>query len=346
MNAELNNQEMSAIQISASIGKAWEDYIIHENSSSPSKRQCTYASSYELCDRKMVLYMTEGDKVLPFPTEVLAKFHRGNDRERNMIVDLTRVGQFANPQFNVVGQQERFELKDHKGRTAIVGKVDLRLDYGYRMPKIPVECKDWHSNLTDRIRNFDDVFENQWTRKGAYQLLCYLFASGEKNGILLLPGSGFPKLIPVELYPYLDKVEEFLQKAERALDHKEAGTLPDFIQDADECKRCSFYGSVCNPPTMSGEGVMVITDPEVEQMLERREELAEASKEYKKIDDKIKSRFRELEYGIAGKFLLHGSWGKNTVYEIPDEIKVKYMKTGDSKDSEPQGKFTLKITKL
>jgi hypothetical protein len=340
MATELMELEMTAEEYAKSIDAGWEAYINHEHGQAPGNRPYCYASSYEVCDRKMVLQMTQGDKVIPFPTEVLAKFHRGQDRERNMIVDLTRVGQFADPKFSVVGQQERFELRDHKGRVAIVGKVDLRLDYGHGRPSIPVECKDWHSTLTDRITCFEDLFDNPWTRKGGYQLLCYLYGAEEERGLLLLPRPGLPKLIPVELYASLGRVEEFLQKAELALDHKETGTLPNYILDAGECKRCPFYGKACNPPLLSGEGAQVITDPEVELMLERREELGEAAKEYGKIDSVIKKRFYGIETGIAGKFLLQGAKGKKTYYEYPKEIQDKYRKT------DPEGRFTLTITKV
>ncbi len=337
---ELKPVEISAESVAESINTAWQEYILQENRQAPSNRPYQYAGGYESCERKMVLLMTAGDKVTPFPVEVLAKFQRGRERERSIIVDLTRVGQFANPKFSVIGQQERFELRDHKGRVAIAGKVDLRLDYGHNRPRPPCEIKDWHVNLTDRINRFEDVFDNPWTRKGGYQLLCYLFGAGEKFGFLLLSRPGLPKLLPVELIPNLDRVEEFLQKAERALDHKAAGTLPDYIQDADECKRCQFYGSICNPPLLSGQGAQVITDPEIHQMLERRAEIEDAAKEYESIDKKIKSQFRGIERGIAGKFLLEGKWQKATSYAIPDEIKNKY------KEVDPKSKFVLHITKI
>ncbi len=338
--AELQPNDFTAQQFADNINSAWERYIQQEERQTPSRRQYTYAGSYEPCDRKLVLLMTDGEKVIPFPTETLARFKRGKDRERNMIIDLTRVGQFANPKFEVVGQQERFELRDHKGRVAIVGKVDLRIDYGRNQPSIPTECKDWDVHLTDRIKTFSDVFENPWTKKGGYQLLTYMYAAGEKYGFLLLPRPGLPKLLPVELLPNLDRVEEFLMKAERALDHKEAGTLPDYIQDASECKRCPFMGSTCNPPIMSGEGAQIITDPVIEQMLERHHELEDAADECERLDKKLKAALRGVEIGVAGKFFIEGKWGKQTTYEMPDDIKAQYQKT------DPKGRFTLKFTKL
>ncbi len=338
--AELSKMPQDAQTFADSIMRGWEQYIQAEERQTPSNRQYTYAGSYEPCDRKLLLLMIAGDKVIPFPTETLARFKRGKDRERNMIIDLTRVGQFSDPRFSVIGQQERFELRDHKGRIAIVGKVDLRLEYGHRQAKPPVEIKDWDVHLTNKINCFDDVFENQWARKGGFQLLCYLYAAGEQYGFLLLPRPGLPKLIAVELLPNLGRMEEFLAKAERVLDHKEAGTTPDYIADAAECRRCAFYGSACNPPLMSGEGSQVITDPEVEKMLERRHELEDAADEFARIDKDIKTRLRGVELAIAGKFLLEGKFSKSTKDNTPAKVKKLYQTV------DPKGRFTLTITKV
>jgi hypothetical protein len=340
MATELHSINLTPDQYTESISTAFERYIEFEQRQTPSRRQYCYAGSFEPCERKLVLLMTDGEKVVPFPTDTLAKFHRGKERERGMIIDLTRAGQYATPRYSVIGQQERFELRDHKGRVAIVGKVDLRLDYGRNAPCPPVEIKDWDPNMTAKMRTFDDVLDGQWTRKGAYQLLCYLFGAGESWGLLALPRPGLPRLIPVELFRYLDRVEEFLMKAERALDHREAGTLPDHIQDAAECKRCQFYGSVCNPPLMSGQGAVILTDPELEAMLDRREELKEAALEYDGLDEDVKKKLRGVEQGVAGKYLIEGKWGKSSRVELPPDLKKEYTKT------DPKGRFTISITKL
>ena len=170
-------------------------------------------------------------------------------------------------------------------------------------------------------------------------MLCYMWGVGAEYGFLLLARPGLPKLIPVRLFDHLDLVEEFLQKAEAALDHKEAGTLPDYITDLDECRRCPFFGRVCNPPT-AATGAQVLTDPELELMLDRREELKEAAREYDDLDEDVKQRLRGVETGVAGKFLIEGKWGKHTTYEIPKDVKRKYEKV------DPKGRFTLTITKL
>jgi hypothetical protein len=288
----------------------------------------------------MVLEMVACDQLPAFEANTLAKFRRGDDRERDLLADLTRIGRDAQPAFQIMGQQERFELKDRKGRIAIAGKTDARLvfpDLGFRPP---LEVKAWSPQITDCIETFADVFESPWTRPGGYQLLSYLFGSNQPFGFLLLDRSGLPRLLPVELDQHLDRMEDFLSRSEEAIDHQRAGTLPDYLEgEPAECQRCSFYGSTCNPP-LSSLGAKVLTDPDLEAELERREELRQAGQEYDRLDKTVKAKLRGVEMGIVGAFVVNGKWSKTSRLELPADVKARHTVT------DPKGRFTLEITRL
>jgi len=327
---------MNAIEIADRIGDCWAAHLTRsQRPGTPHPH--VYASAWRNCDRRIVYEMTHADQLPPRPADVLAKFRRGDDRERDLLADLTRIGRDAEPPFKVIGQQERFELKDHKSRTAIVGKVDARLEID--SVRAPLEVKAWSPYLVERIETFADLFENPWTQSGGYQLLSYLYGAGEPFGFLLLDRSGLPRLLPVELEANLDRMEAFLVKAERALDHVQAGTLPDFLDDPSECRRCPWYGHTCNPP-LSATGVELLTDPELEAALERREQLKAAGEEFNHLDRDLKSRLRGIESGLAGCFQISGRWGKQSRLELPADLKKQYTVT------DPKGRFTLEITRL
>jgi len=183
-------------QIADTVKSAWSAFLTAKQRPNQ-PHDYVYASSYRACERRMVYELVSAEQLPPWPADVLAKFRRGEDRERDLLADLSRIGRDAEPTFSLVGQQERFALKDHKGRTAIVGKVDARLQVnGVRAP---LEVKAWSPQLVDRIETFEDLFEGPWTRSGAYQLLSYLYGAGEPFGFLLLDRSGLPVLLPVEL---------------------------------------------------------------------------------------------------------------------------------------------------
>ena len=297
-----------------------------------------YASAYRTCERRMVYEMTRPEKLPPWPAEVLARFRRGDDRERDLLSDLGRIGRDAEPSFSVIGQQESFKLKDRKGRVAISGKVDARIAIAGARP--PLEVKAWSPMMVDRIETFADLFDNPWTRSGAHQLLAYLWGAGEPFGFLLLDRSGIPKLLPVELDAHVDRMEDFLARAERAIDHVEAKTLPSFLEgDAAECKRCAWYGTECNPPLIA-KGAVVLTDPELIKRLARRDELAAGAREFDRLDKAIKEELRGIEEGIAGPFVINGKYQKKTTVDVPPEIKKQYTTT------DPKGGFRIEIVRL
>jgi hypothetical protein len=300
----------------------------------------------------MVMELVMPDQQVPFDVQALARFRRGNDRERDLLADLSRIGRNATPEFSIVGQQDSFKVKDRRGRQIISGKVDAFLKFTnapIRTPPIPLEVKAWHSNIVDRLETFADVFEQPWTRSGGYQLLAYLYGQGLPLGFLVLDRSGLPKLLPVVLEENLDRMEEFLSKSESAVDHallwvgakedEKDAALPPFIDDPSECRRCPFYGAACNPP-LSAPDVQIFTEPAFEAMLQRWHDLKEPGQEWKGLDERLKKQLRGLENGLAGAFALRGSWSKYSRLDLPEDVRKQYTVV------DPKGKYHLEIVRL
>jgi hypothetical protein len=299
-----------------------------------------YASAWRVCERRMVYELTVPEQATPWDPFTLAKFRRGSDRERDLLADLTRIGRNADPPFRIVGQQERFRVKDRKDRYVLSGKVDAFLELDDPTWRAPLEVKSWAPSLVERIESFADVLENPWTRGGAYQVLAYLYGHSQPNGFLVLDRSGLPKLIPVTLDDYLEEMEEFLVRAERVVDHALAGTLPPYLEgDAAECKRCPFFGGTCNPP-LEAQGTTVIDDPDLEAELERWHSLRPPGREYNDLDQRLKQRLRGIEHGIIGPFSITGVWSRYNRLELPALVRKQFTKV------DPKGRFTLEIERL
>lgn len=324
--------------IAKAVEEAWAAFLLAERRLPNPHPTHVYASAWRPCERRMVYEMTVPDQQPPFDAFTLARFRRGNDRERDLLADLARMGRNATPPFQVIGQQDAFKVRDRRGRYVISGKVDAFLSIE-RM-KAPIEVKAWSPQLVDRIETFTDLFDNVWTRSGGYQLLAYLYGHGDPVGFMVLDRSGLPKLVPVVLEEHLDRMEDFLAKAERCVDHAQAETLPPFLEgDAAECRRCPFYGGVCQPP-LGAADVQVFTDAELEADLERWHALRDAGKEWASLDDKLKKRLRGTENGIAGPFSITGKWVKLSRLELPEELKRQHTVT------DPKGKFFLTIERF
>lgn len=328
---------LAPADIATAIEKGWEDFLLADRRTASAHPNYVYASAWRTCERRMVYELTVPDQQQPFDADTLARFRRGNDRERDIVADLSRIGRNATPEFRIVGQQDAFKLKDRRGRQVISGKVDGFLEVDRQ--RAPLEVKSWSPFIVDRIESFDDLFDNPWTRSGGYQLLSYLFGHEMPVGFMLLDRSGIPKALPVVLDRHLDRMEEFLAKSERVVDHALAGTLPAFIEDASECRRCPFYGAVCNPP-LSAKDVQVFTDPMFESELQWWHDHKDVAKQWNSLDDRIKKQLRGVENAIAGPFSILGTWGKSSRVELPAALKKQYTVT------DPKGRFTLEITRL
>lgn len=340
-------------ELARNISEGFRQYIEQtERRSRGGAREYVYASAWRACTRQMALEMLESDKLPEWSADTLANFRRGKDRERDLLADFTRAGRNSDPSFEVVGREERFELRDHKGRVCIVGKVDAQLKIG--RSSHPLEVKSWNVNTVARIETFEDLFTNRWTRSGAHQILAYLLAKNEPLGFFLLDRNGLPLLLEVELEKHLHRIEDFLARAEIALDAVDwkrfpsdgRDMMPPYIKDASECKYCGFYGSVCNPPSFSA-GAELIVDESTVQMVERYAAMQEAGEEYETLDKAIKKKFRGTDMALVGSVLLEGRWKPGVRYDLSDEAKEKIdaiKKPFATKDS--KFAYSLKVTKL
>jgi len=328
---------VTAAEGQALIERSWVAWL--EKDRRASKPHATvWASSWRACDRRMVYDLVVPDQQLPFDADTLARFQRGNDRESDLFQHLVHIGKTSTPTFAIEGQQQRFEVKGRDG-VVITGRVDGFLRFKDEKQRAPIECKAWHPNVVERIATFEDVFENVWTRGGGYQLLAYLFDSGEPYGFMLLDRSGLPRLLLVEMSgDHWRRMEAFLAKAERAVEHAKAGTLPDYIDDQAECKRCPFYGHVCQPP-LQAKGA-VLTDPELEAALEEWWALRESGKRWRDLDEQVKKQLRGVEAAVAGHFSISGKWGTQAKLTLPPEIRKQFT------ISDPKGRFTLEVERL
>lgn len=306
--------------------------------STPAPHPTVYASARRECDRRMYYELTMPDAQQPPTTELLAKFDRANQRERDLSILLQRAGREADPSFTVVEQQRRAVIDGRNGRPVITGKVDLFLKFANGI-SVPAEIKTYSQYISDRLKSADDLVENKYTRSSVYQLLAYLFATAQPIGLFIIDRAGMPLLLPLVLFHHLDRCEAFVSQAERVVAAVDAKVPPPYIDDAEECGRCPFFGSTCNPP-LNYPGARVLTDPELEALLDRRESLRRAGEEYERIDRDVKAKLRGVELGVAGAYAITGKWSKSSRVELPDDIRKQYTKTDE------RGRFTLSIVKM
>lgn len=331
----------TGVALADQVRDQWAKWLLVQRRPPKAHPDVVYASGWRACTRRMFYDVTVPDQVVPFDAETLARFQRGEDRERDLLITMSHIGHAQRPGFAIVAQQFPVALDGRRRRQVIRGYIDgLLRPEGDHRGGIPLEVKTWSTNIVERLSSFDDVIENPWTQSGAYQLLAYLLGHNVPFGYLVLDRSGIPKLVVVELTDVnLQRMETFLARAEAVLDHVEAGTVPDFIDDPAECARCPYFGTACHPP-LAAQATQVLTDPDLEATLERWWALREAGREWRGLDDQVKQQLRGVESGVAGHFAISGRWGKQTRLDLPDDLKRQYTV------ADPKGRFTLDIARL
>jgi hypothetical protein len=91
--------------------------------------------------------------------------------------------------------------------------------------------------------------------------------------------------------------------------------LPKKLNDLKFCDQCPFAAH-CGPDLKYGDGIGLIKDEELEELLEKREKLRDSKKEYDKIDKDVKSRIKGCESALIGRFHVSGDWVERKEYTV------------------------------
>ena len=264
------------------------------------------ASGLEECSRRMVYEITHWKLRPPAEPYVQARMEEGKKQENRIIQELLDLG------FTITeNNPPPFEIRDRQGRLILRGMIDGKCLWQDR--KIPFEIKSVDKNIYSVLKDISDFNKYFWMKKYILQMTAYLYANNEESGLFILCDmAGHWKIFIATLN--LETMEKILQQCEYVVDRVEKGTLPDFCKDTSLCQKCWALGRVCTPALDFGEGLQIIDDPEMEVILEKREELKPQAKEYEEIDNHIKGYFKNKPNSICGNFEITG---KNITKKLP-----------------------------
>lgn len=261
------------------------------------------------CERKLVYERTCPEKKPVYDVSTQAVFDEGRLHERSIVQELLESG------VEVFHGQKSFELKPYNIR----GKLDFKTPVNGGL--LIVEIK----SITDHIFRYlnvpDDFNKYWWTVTIPGQLTCYMLAEGEKESLWILKnrGTGELKEIPYKLDN--DFANELCKKAVRINDWVEmndtspSDNLPDKLNDVKFCDMCDFKAHCCPDLHYTG-GVGLVDDKELEELLEKWQELRGPKKEYDKIDKDVKSRIKGCENALIGRFHVSGETVQRKGYDV------------------------------
>ena len=297
------------MSIAEEIEKAQNDFLaskIHR-----SRARSIYPSRIEdVCDRRQFYYLTAGELAAETSIDLQAIFEEGNDQEPGVRRYLSELG------FEII----RAQAAEFDPKYNLSGKIDGILEKnGERYLAEIKTVSDYAFDKLKTVKDFDEGYYKKWMG----QIQIYLFLWSMEKGLFILKKKSAKRIRVIEVPLDYERAEGLLQKAERINDAFKANTPPDFLKNnPPECKKCAFFGTVCNPPLNFGDGIVNIEDEELEKNLARRDELAPMASEFNRLDKEAKDRLREIPHAVVGNFEVIGKEGQRA-YKATEAKIVK-----------------------
>jgi len=132
----------------------------------------------------------------------------------------------------------------------------------------------------------------------------------EKAVLILVNKTNLYQIKPIWFDLDYGYAETLIHKAELVNTHVKANTLPPKINQPDECSRCPF-NHICMPDLAAGEGLKLVDNAEIEELLQQRTELEPAKKEFDGVERQLKKLLVPGQDAIIGDYLVR--WTEVTV---------------------------------
>ena len=241
-------------------------------------------------------------------------FDLGNKIEEYVIETLKNAG------FEVVTPTIRAWKVD---KPYITGREDLRikLEDGFLYP---VEVKGLSPQEWEKLNCVEDFLKSKKYYVRAYpaQLYIYMYQFNKEKGFFALCNklTGEIKLIEVKFdFEYVDKL---LKKAERIYDCLKNEQLPDACEDITVCEKCDF-AHICTA-NIQRPDIDVDVSGELDELVDRKQELKQYKDEYDEVSDQIKKVVGEREKVLSNKYIFERKTIHKNEYVVAarDEIRI------------------------
>lgn len=257
------------------------------------------------CERYLYLLIKHWDEQKPHDVGLQAIFDLGNTIEEHTIKNIQEAG------FEVITPTQRSWKID---KPLITGREDIRIkDENGEL--LPVEIKGLSPIEYDKLNSVEDFLKSKkaYVRGYPAQLQVYMYYFAKEKGFFALTNklTGQTKFIEMPFdYEY---AESLLQKAERIYEALETETPPDSCDDVSVCENFSLQ-HICGQVRRIPADIEL--DDELENLINRKQELAKAKREYDDVSDEIKARVGEREKVITGSYLVIRSKIERKAYTV------------------------------
>ena len=264
------------------------------------------------CERYLYLLIKHWDEQKPHDVGLQCIFDLGNTLEEHTIKNIKEAG------FEVITPTVR-SWKIEK--PLITGREDIRIkDENGEL--LPVEIKGISPFEFDKLNTVDDFMKSKRSYIRGYpaQLQIYMYYFAKEKGFFALTNklTGETKFIEMPFdYEY---AESLLQKAERIYKALDEEAPPDACEDISVCEGCSL-AHICGECRRVPDDIDL--DEELDALIDRKNELAAAKKEYEQIDKEIKARVGERDKVITGQYLITRSSFVKKAFTVPESVQYR-----------------------
>lgn len=268
------------------------------------------------CERYLYLLIKHWDEQKPHDVGLQNIFDLGNTLEEHTIKNIKEAG------FEVVTPTQRSWQLDVKGGI-ITGREDIRIkDENGEL--LPVEIKGLSPFEFDKLNSVDDFLKSKkpWVQGYPAQLMVYMLYFGKEKGFFAITNklTGETKFIDVPFDYELG--EKYLAKAERIYAALETNTLPPACENIAVCERCGL-AHICGESRRVPADIDL--DEELDELINKKQELAAAKKEYDQVDKEIKARVGEREKVITGQYLIERKQFVKKGFTVPESIQYRVI---------------------
>lgn len=262
------------------------------------------------CERYLYLLIKHWDEQKPHDVGLQNIFDLGNTLEEHTINNIKEAG------FEVITPTCRSWKIENP---LITGREDIRIkdetgDF------FPVEIKGLSPQEWEKLNSVEDFLRSKryYVRGYPAQLYTYMLKFGKETGYFALTNklTGQTKFIEVP-FDY-DYAEGMLQKAERVYAALEAGIPPEPCDDITVCEGCSLQ-HICGECRRVPADIEI--DGELDELIERKQALAPAKREYEDVDKQIKARVGERDKIITGKYLITRTSFTKKAFTVPESTQ-------------------------
>ena len=264
------------------------------------------------CERYLYLLLRHWDEQKPHDVGLQSIFNLGNSIEEYTIKNIKRAG------FEVITPTVR-SWKIEK--PLITGREDIRIkDENGEL--LPVEIKGISPFEFDKLNTVEDFMKSKRSYIRGYpaQLQIYMYYFAKEKGFFALTNklTGETKFIEMPFdYEY---AESLLQKAERIYKALADETPPDACDDISVCEGCSL-AHICGECRRVPADIDL--DEELDALIDRKNELSAAKKEYEQVDKEIKARVGERDKVITGQYLITRSSFVKKAFTVPESVQYR-----------------------